>query len=1322
MNEPAIAKKTEFVFRRLGEAFPLSTPETPALAFWLVCGALLLFAGLSFLVPILRVVRHRLAAAGLRGLIGIAFAYLAATIWIAFKPKDAPLFDMGSFFCWACLVGGALSLLLFGLSGAMVLTAQRDPEKPNKDTEGMLFGVLATVGFGRVDTGHLTWWHFATAGTRALLFLIPLSFMLVARHFESDTDPLWYGCTALMLIAAFTLTLLMYIRDSGSVSRLVLILPFTVLLLLAAFRAVRWSDLGKWAKVLPLVFLRNATLALLAYCFLLPSLQTWETTEKHSRVLILIDISPSVVKHSDEISRNEAIPTQTRMDKVLDFLSNDKEFLPGLLKNNPVHIYRFGTRLDDEAAVLNQSKDATAAPPWGRDDWKKFIQYDFKAWLLAAKAADGKGLSEDAQAKLRQATAWGNEPGSADWGIGYLSALKDTARAADTGVEALAPVDQEILKSLRVKLDKRIEVSRSIDLGTAVPESILGAINRESANMTQAVIVFTDGRSNTGSESTLGELNRRAKETNIPVFTVVVGESREIVKLNITDFQVPSRTQPDEPTQIAVAVDGVGFKEGEEVPVILELYLPGRDPKAGDQPDHEITQPVKFVGGETPHGETTFVLDAEELAKKGVMALVEEIVPPKPNRKYQLKQGKDKGAWRLRAKVATDPRELFKDPFHYSVTKTMEVIDKPIRILMIASAPSREYQTLRSLLVREMDQKRAELCIFLQNEGGQKGTIVQDVPPSHLLQKFPDALDTEKETVAGADAADPIARERMKFNNLNEYDLIIAFDPNWNEKDDAGQYKIPNDAFLKLRTWVQTLGGGLVYIAGPFHTTQLVRSDEQGGRLKPFLDLLPVKPDDLIATEDVLVKISNKKTARRLKVNPPNDSDLLRLDEETGVVEEKDKAVAGWERFFTGGNATPAKTTADYLTPKRGMFTYYPVRETKPGVKPLLEFVNVDDKGQEALRPFYAVTQTGAGRCAWIGSAEIYRIRATPENGTNYYDKFWLKLARYASAKRNAGAKSRGYVLVNEKVTVGTPIRIQTRLLQTNGEAYPEGEVDKPKFTIKQFDQNDNFIKEYGPFDVLKPTKIGKTFEGYYKGAITPDPRQFPVDNTRYRVYVTKADLPVPLEAEFVLQSSNPELDNTKPDKEAMLKAASGADETLKRAVPELAKRQELMARLSIPADELPKAKLAFELREKEKLHAIPELIKEEIRRPENPGPVDDLWDDEVTPSEGRWESLTGWARIALIKPPAGGSGFTLRLWLPVSILLGLLLAVAWIARTRVTNNGLALALTVGMLLLSLLIGLTIWFGNPFPIGWVVLLGATLLCLEWTVRKIYRLA
>jgi len=589
---------------------------------------------------------------------------------------------------------------------------------------------------------------------------------------------------------------------------------------------------------------------------------------------------------------------------------------------------------------------------------------------------------------------------------------------------------------------------------------------------------------------------------------------------------------------------------------------------------------------------------------------------------------------------------------------------------------------------------------------------VQDIEPGRLLQKFPDELEANRKAVPipEGDPAGAIAAQRTRFNNLDEFDVIVAFDPNWNERDKSSALRIPNTAFKNIEKFVAKFGGGLVYVAGPFYTPQLARNDEESGRLRPIINVLPVYPDDLVATEDELLKLRLPKVARRLKMTPTTEADLLRLDDET-TLSEPDRATAGWELFFTGREKfAPSTVPGEDLTPKRGFFTYYPVKGTKPGVKPLAEFLNVDAMGQEAKRTYYATTQVEVGRSAWIGSGEIYRLRAA---SPGYYERFWLKLLRYCAAKRTSGAKARGQVLMGKEFTAGGQIRVQTRVLQANGDAYPENEIDKPKFTIKQFDQNGNMVKEHGPFDVLKPTKLGAKFEGYYKGAVTADLRKFPVDG-KYKISVTKSDLPEPLEAEFVLKSSNPELDNTKPDFVAMQNAATNLKDVLDR-IPDPSLRLQVSNKLGgggRAADEA-KAKLAYRLNETEKLLAIPDCIQSKTAQQRDRGLVDDLWDDDWTP-EGH--PLSNSLRTQLVP------NSPVRLWMPVVGGLLILVSAVWIIRSRLASPALGIVFTLLLLVLLTATAAAVYFGNPFPVGIAIFAVAGLLALEWTTRKLIRLA
>src|SRR5207244_11512723 len=102
----------------------------------------------------------------------------------------------------------------------------------------------------------------------------------------------------------------------------------------------------------------------------------------------------------------------------------------------------------------------------------------------------------------------------------------------------------------------------------------------------------------------------------------------------------------------------------------------------------------------------------------------------------------EEGEWKLVARVPEDKREVFLEKEHLSRETIVHVVKKPLRVLLFAGGPSHDYQFVRSLFVREVDQHRAELSICLQI---QRPGVVQDVPQDRLLRRLPYRLESRSE-------------------------------------------------------------------------------------------------------------------------------------------------------------------------------------------------------------------------------------------------------------------------------------------------------------------------------------------------------------------------------------------------------------------------------------------------------------------------------------------------------------------------------------------------------------------------------------------------
>jgi hypothetical protein len=1004
---------------------------------------------------------------------------------------------------------------------------------------------------------------------------------------------LWSFLTGGVVLFGSAYAIAMYVRDT---------------------RSVRWY----WAA--GLAALRITVYALLGFAFLLPAYQTFDKTEKHSRVVILLDVSPSMTAKSDEVGAPGGRKPRTRIETVIDFLTDDNvAFVRELLKNNPVLVYRFGNRLDDDPQVFG-----VGDPAWAAQEWRAFAAYDFKPFLL-------KGLSPPGRDAVVNSRDWGGErPGTPEWAEGYFKVSVDDATPA-----GLSESDREVFRANWQRLSARIEVARTIVQGTNVIDSVSAAVNRETGNMVQGIVVFTDGRSNLGSGTGLRELRARASKEKIPLFTVAVGDDRETASIAISGIQAPESTPPDEPFKLIVEADGVNLAN-QPATVYLDVFLPGKDPKSGVPPDATLSQTLPFAPGDPPHLQAEFVIDPDK---------VPEALTEVKDGKRVLKQG----PWTVRARIPRDPKEATAEAEHVFERQVL-VQQKPMKVLLVASGPSLEYHKLRDLLVRETQAKRAELSILLQaplekvitdptDPSGTKKKqkealkgIVQDVDENRLLVRFPDRLEVGNAAAASNnwEAKDP----DFKLYNLNEYDLVITVDMDWSGID--------AQTADNLLEWVTRQGGGLIFVAGPIKTGLLARVEPvRGGKnshLRPVLAVLPVIPDDI----EALQQRNTPRTPRRLYFPGQSSgtpvAELMRLDESV-----KNDPTAGWERFFTDRDKYERlEDPLKELFPKRGFFSVYPVMtrsrtvgEPKPlidpkrggfdvtadGLKPgatlLAEFAGFDDLKKTAVtEPWLVVLDpvSGRGRSAFVGSGETYRMSGYERD---YYDRFWIRLMKYVAGTRDVKA-ARGRVLLDKEYVSGGPIRIQAQLLNPKSRPYPPNEAP-PRFRIVEVSPGGELKPFTTPFQMAARI-AGSEFDGYYTGQIQADPRLFRTGEYRYRVVIDVPESPGDtLEGEFKVRPSNPELDNTRTDFAALVAMASDLDKDFEARITDDEAKKKLVERL-------PKqdgvTRLAFRLGQKDLLVLIPRCMTAQEKNDKVLGRTDDLWDRGFTVPQ----SLTSWA------------------------------------------------------------------------------------------------
>jgi hypothetical protein len=814
------------------------------------------------------------------------------------------------------------------------------------------------------------------------------------RFFGRETDAHWVWIVLLLLVlpAAFFYVARMYRRDS---------------------RSVGWI----WATFLGV--LRCAVYLVLACVFLLPAMQTWEKTETRSKVVLAIDVSGSMGSKDDQPS--EAMPAEklpTRQEKVIQFLNDDQTaFLKNLLKTNPVYVYRFGSRADEDSRIFNGDK------PWSSAEWSAWLQPNPKEVMP-------EGLEEEEKTKFL----------------------------------------------------KQQELHQQLVSGTNLGDSLLQIGNRELNNMVQGIVVISDGRNTQYSSQAFEELRARLQRAKVPIFAVAVGELREQISIRV-DMQAPQQARPDDKFPVRVEVDGEGLPNREMV-VHLDVTSPKGEKRTVDKA-------FKFNAGSggPPHAQIEFEIGAAEFGKIPAGGKVPEL---------------EEGEWIFLARVPKEKREIFLGKEHVSNKGTVSVVKKPVRILLFAGAATHEYQFVRNLLVREVDQHRAELSICLQAQREKLEGIVQDVPSDRLLRHFPNRLDEAPSQEKAQD----------RYMSLAQYDLIIAFDPDWSQ--------LQPEELAVLEKWVSQHAGGLVLVAGPVNTYQLARPTNRE-TLKPLLDLFPVVLQDSRLQGLGL----ERPTTEPWRLNFPGataDMEFLKLDEDAK------EPLGGWEEFFTGKKKNE-ETSKD--TPiMRGFYTYYPVDSVKPSAVVVATFSDPRARLRDSPKeqPFLATMPYGSGKVVYIGSGEMWRLRQCREV---FHERFWTKLARYAGSGSLSRLSRHGVLVMGREFTAGQLVHLEAQLWGRDGK--PLSRNASPKIQLKP------------PSGVTMTTSVelkekkeddwNGRFEGSFRVTAPGE----------YRLELQIPETGDTLLDRFTVKESNPELDNSRPDFTTLYRLASPAEEVLPR-------------------------------------------------------------------------------------------------------------------------------------------------------------------------------
>jgi len=515
---------------------------------------------------------------------------------------------------------------------------------------------------------------------------------------------------------------------------------------------------------------------------------------------------------------------------------------------------------------------------------------------------------------------------------------------------------------------------------TRLGEAIAQQLFEQRAAPLSAIIVATDGGQNTGVDPLDAIARARLDHYPVPpIETVGLGSSTELKNVRLQDVAAPARTYPNDEFGVKAYLQAQG--------------MAGR------------TVTVEMTWREATTGKT----DAAAPASKPPLAVMAKQVTLPADGKpigvdFTLKPtqiGRTTVQIAIKNPPADDHNKL-----DNLLDTDVEISERRNRILLFASAATREYQFLRNQLqriLRSDGSKDKEFIVDVYLQTGSDG-ISQD--SSEILADFPE---TGKE--------------------LFDYDCIIAFDPDWR--------RLSPEQVALLKEWVADKAGGLILVAGRIFTDVTAR--DNNSKLATIRGLYPVEFGSLFAAGGD--QLNGTSEPWHLVFTPEGKkSEFLRLADTEAA------GLDAWENFSGIFDYYPAKSVKEKAVVLAGLQDPRSVGGGKPNTK----------FGDDA-RPYFLVEHAvGAGRVLYMGSGEFWRLR-TIESA--YFTRLYTQFVRHVAQARLLRGSKRGVLMVdhdNGRYVLNDVVEVRAQLMDTQAKPLKEKEVpvevsspDRSSFTVK---------------------------------------------------------------------------------------------------------------------------------------------------------------------------------------------------------------------------------------------------------------------------------
>jgi hypothetical protein len=350
-------------------------------------------------------------------------------------------------------------------------------------------------------------------------------------------------------------------------------------------------------------------------------------------------------------------------------------------------------------------------------------------------------------------------------------------------------------------------------------------------------------------------------------------------------------------------------------------------------------------------------------------------------------------------KVVIDSPEKDLVPDNNLRTFSIDLVDRPLRVLYVEGYPRWEYRYVKELIRREKSIESSVMLISASSDFAQEGNV-------------------------------PITRLPRSPEEFAAYDVLIIGDV------PAGFFS--PEQLEMVRNHVAERGAGLLWIAGE----RAVPSSYAGAALS---DLLPMRGTLNLPPVGSPVTLMPSPQASRLGVMQ------LASGEDVGWPEELSDPATGWSRLFYTQRIEPGQL-------KPAVEVLAQTANPLSGVGGSASAA----RGETSVAGSFPVVMSmryGSGQSIYVATDEIWRWRYG--RGELYPDQFWMQMIRLLGRESlSAGGTQAALEVSPRRAQVGSPVRIELRLLDAqllqrsqatvrvalkNGAGETVGEIDLKK-------------------------------------------------------------------------------------------------------------------------------------------------------------------------------------------------------------------------------------------------------------------------------------